>query len=338
MPPINPAPTNTATAPAVKPGAIPGRSAIAKADVAGERRHQEAEGEPAEAEQHRTEILRESAGRQVPQRVAQRVHVRVRVGSPVGLVGDLVAAEQEAECDQQTTGRDEWNHVAHTGEQDLPGAGAPADTTGGRGASGGRVGTRALDAGGVRIVRGGKRFGDHLGRLVDRPLDSGRDDRLAREAALVLHTDIGGEDDGGGAGDRRRIERRASRRALRLDVQRHPGLLCRGDERVGGHIGVGDPCRAGGDRHQGLRRVGGRRLGRGRGLGLLAGIEHLVHESDDLVGRPRVAQRLYELLAHQRAGQARQQLHVIGAACFGGRDQEREVGGAVGGAEVDGRL
>ena len=44
-----------------------------------------------------------------------------------------------------------------------------------------------------------------------------------------------------------------------------------------------------------------------------------------------------ELLAHQRAGQAGQQLHVLGAAGVRGRDQEGQIGGAVGSAEVDRR-
>ncbi len=47
--------------------------------------------------------------------------------APVGRVGDVVAAEQEAERDQQTAGGDERDHVADAGEQDLPDAGAPAD-------------------------------------------------------------------------------------------------------------------------------------------------------------------------------------------------------------------
>ena len=77
---------------------------------------------------------------------------------------------------------------------------------------------------------------------------------------------------------------------------------------------------------------------RRRRLRLLGGVEHLVDERDHLVGRRRVAQRLDEVLAHQGAREAGQQLHVLGAAGFGRGDQERQVGGAVGRAEVDGRL
>ena len=122
----------------------------------------------------------------------------------VGLVRDLVAGEEEAQRDEQTTGGDERDHVADAGEQDLPGAGAPADAAGGRDCSTARTGAGTLDPGGIRIVRGGNGFGDHLGGLVDRALDAGCDDRLAREAALVLDADVGGEDDGVGAGDGRR--------------------------------------------------------------------------------------------------------------------------------------
>ena len=133
-------------------------------------------------------------------------------------------------------------------------------------------------------------------------------------------------------------QRGAARRALSLDVQRDARFFGGGDERVGGHVGVRDAGRARGDRDQGLRLVGGRRLAAGAALRLVAGVEHLVDECDHLVGRRRLAQRLHELLAHQRAGQAGQQLHVLGAAGFGCRDQERQIRGAVGCAEVDGRL
>ncbi len=76
-------------------------------------------------------------------------------------------------------------------------------------------------------------------------------------------------------------------------------------------------------------------FGRLRGAGR---VEHAVDQFDHLVGGRRVAQRLDEVLAHQRTREAGQQLHVLGAAAFGGRDQERQVGGPVGRAEVDGGL
>ena len=123
-------------------------------DVAGQRGHQEHEGQPAEREQHRAEVLREAAGGQVGQRVgdgddvADERSVRQRLLALRG-VGDLVAAEQEAERDQQTAGGDERDHVADAGEQDLPDPGAPADVARRRGAA--AAGAPAtLDAGGVR--------------------------------------------------------------------------------------------------------------------------------------------------------------------------------------------
>ena len=75
-----------------------------------------------------------------------------------------------------------------------------------------------------------------------------------------------------------------------------------------------------------------------RAFGFSAGLSTSSTRRDDLVGRRRVAQRLDELLAHQGAGQAGQQLHVFGAAGFGRRDQERQIRRAVGCAEVDGGL
>ena len=84
----------------------------------------------------------EPAGGQVGQRVgagddvAERAEsVRQRRLLALRGIGDLVAAEQEAQRDQQTARGDERDHVAHAGEQDLPGAGAPADAAGGRGGS-----------------------------------------------------------------------------------------------------------------------------------------------------------------------------------------------------------
>ena len=192
----------------------------------------------------------------------------------------------------------------------------------------------AFDAGRVRIVRGGKGFGDHLVGLVDRPFHTGCDDGLAGEAVLVLDADIGGEDDGVGRRDRRRIERRAAGGSLRLDVQRGAGLLGRGGQRVGGHVGVRDTGRACGDREQ---RLGPLRSGFLCGSGLI-GVQHTVDERDHVVGRRRLPQRLHEVLAHQGAREAGQQLHVLRAAGLRGGDQEGQIGGSVGCAEIDGRI
>ena len=152
----------------------------------------------------------QAAGWQVGQRVGAGDDVANRAESEgqrrllaVRRIGDVVAAEQEAERDQQTARGDERDHVAHAGQQDLPSAGAPADAAG-RGRRGGRRARVALHAGRGGIGRGGKRFGDHLVRFVDRAFDAGGDDGLAREPLLVLDADVGGEDDGVGAGDRRR--------------------------------------------------------------------------------------------------------------------------------------
>jgi len=60
------------------------------------------------------------------------------------------------------------------------------------------------------------------------------------------------------------------------------------------------------------------------------GIDHVLDQVDHLRGRRRVAQRLHEFLAHQRPGEAGQQLHVLGAAGVRCGDQEGQVGGPVG--------
>ena len=227
--------------------------------------------------------MQEPTWRQVGQRVVQR--------DVVAGVGDLVAAEQEAQRDQQTARGDERDHVADTGQQDLAGAGAPADLAGGR-TGGAGVGAGALDLGGVRIVRGGNGFGDHLGRFVDGALDTGGDDGLAGEAALVLDADVGGEDDGVGARDDVGGQRGAARGALRLDGQLDPGLLGGGGQRVGGHVGVRDAGRARGDRDQmlGPLLLGGLVGGSGGGIGRRLRVHHPVDQLDHLVGAAGVTQ------------------------------------------------
>ena len=69
----------------------------------------------------------------------------------LGLVGDVVAGEQEAQRDQQAAGRDERDHVADAGEQDLADPGAPADVARGGGRGGGRSRV-TLDAGGAGLA------------------------------------------------------------------------------------------------------------------------------------------------------------------------------------------
>ena len=79
--------------------------------------------------------------------------------------------------------------------------------------------------------------------------------------------------------------------------------------------------------------------GSAAGLGFSAvAIDDAVDQLDDFGRRGRIAQRLDEVLAHQGPGQAGQQLHVLGAACFRGGDQERQIRGSVGRAEVDRRI
>src|SRR3954466_756489 len=80
-------------------------------------------------------------------------------------------------------------------------------------------------------------------------------------------------------------------------------------------------------------RGGGRNGRSGRGCGLRR--DDLLHQAHDLLGRAGRAQRGDELRPHESAGQGGQQGQVVGVAVLGGGDEERQVGGAVGGAEVD---
>jgi hypothetical protein len=130
MPPMKPAPTSPATAPAVNPGARP--VGDREGDVAGQCRHQEPEGQLSEREQHRPQVLHQPAGGQVGQRVGGRDDSAQGIGLALGGVGDLITGEQEAQRDQQAAGCDERDHVAHTGQQNLPDPGTPAEPTGGR--------------------------------------------------------------------------------------------------------------------------------------------------------------------------------------------------------------
>ena len=145
----------------------------------------------------------------------------------LGRTGDLVSAEQEAECDQQTAGRDERDHVADTGQEDLTEVGAEPYGTGIgiRGRCGG-----AVNGGGGGILGGAQRFCEHLVRLVDCPLHTGSDDGLTGESFAALHADVGGEDDRGGSGDHRRVKGGASARTLGFDVHLDAGAFTRGDE------------------------------------------------------------------------------------------------------------
>jgi hypothetical protein len=143
-----------------------------------------------------------------------------------------------------------------------------------------------LHARGGGIGCGGKCFGHHLVGFVDGAFDTGGDDGLAREPLFVFDADVGGEDDRIGLGDGRRRQRRASRRPLRLHVQRRARLLGCGDQRVGGHVRVRDACWACGDRDQ---RLGLR--GFGCGLGLFGRrVDNTVDQLDHFVGAGGLAQ------------------------------------------------
>ena len=225
---------------------------------------------------------------------------------------DLVAAEQEAERDEQTARGHERDHVGHAGHQDPAGAAAPRLL-----AAGARAATAVggpLDPRRVGVVGVAQRFGDHRVGVVDRSLHAGGDHRLAGEAGPVAHPHVHGEDHRRRAGDGVVGQGRGPGRPLGLDVDLDPGPLGCLLERLGGHVGVGDAGRARGDGDQDprpgrLRRCGGRPSRRRRcrlrvrppaaarrpgprrppARGCLA--ERLEHQGDDLVraSRPRAA-------------------------------------------------
>ena len=164
-------------------------------------------------------------------------------------------------------------------------------------------------------------------------------------------------------------QRRGTHRALGLDRDVDPGALGGGLEGLGGHVGVGDAGRAGGDRYE-RRRGGGSRGGcrrRGRGAGGLPGggrlpatgdgcaggrtgrrggvlrgrrgLAELVGDQvDDLLVALRGPERVGEGGLDQGAGQLGEDGEVVGVAAGRRGDEERQVGRAVLGAEVDGRL
>ncbi len=77
--------------------------------------------------------------------------------------------------------------------------------------------------------------------------------------------------------------------------------------------------------------AGGRRGG-GSGIPLA---DRVAHDRDDLVGARRGAQAAREVVLHEAAGELREHGEVRLGGTLGGRDEEHEVGGSVGSAEVD---
>ncbi len=236
-------------------------------DVAGERGDQEPEGQGAELEQESAEIGSQGAVEQCvlePDGAEVRqVEDRVLGQDLVRRAGDLVAAEQEPERDEQAASSRERDHVGDARHQDAPDPASPGLTRGRRTATVG--GATAVDPGRVRVVGVADRLGDHRVAVVDRPLDPRDDHGLAGEPALVPHTDVGREDHGVGSVDRGLGERLRPGRALGLDRDVDAGAAGGRLERLGGHVGVRDAGRARGDRDQAAPPLGvGRRRRRRR--------------------------------------------------------------------------
>ena len=97
-------------------------------DVAGQRRDQEPEGRGPEREEQRAEVGEEGT---VEQGVVEaelievgKVEEGVVDGDRLAVGGDVVAAEQEAQGDEQAAGGHERDHVGDAGHQDPAGRGA----------------------------------------------------------------------------------------------------------------------------------------------------------------------------------------------------------------------
>ena len=207
-------------------------------------------------------------------------------------------------------------------------------------------GTEMRDAAGVGVGRGGDRFLDHLGRLVNAALHGRVDDGLAGEALLAADIDVYREDHRVSSGNDSRVQRGESARALGFNLQVHACFLGRGHKGVGCHVGVGDAGGAGRDGDDALRGHG-RRSGTGRnrsGLGVercgpcrvssrLVG-QGSLNQVHDVLPADSCAQGRSEVLLDEGTGQLGEQLQVLLVRSFRGGDEEDDVCGAVLGAEV----
>ena len=320
-----------------EPGGDTGTIGDRERDIAGQSRDKESHRRDADDERDGAEVLSEAARGQIPERILD--------DDRAGFVAHFVPAEGEADRDQQTATGDERDHVAHTGEQDPLDPRTPRELRGRRGGGGGG---RAADARRARVVRCRDGLTDHLVGLLDAALDTGADHRLAGEASGLPNVDVGREDHRIRVVDRAVRQRLVAARALRLDDEVDAGLLARGGERVGCHERVGDAGRTRGDRHDagrssldaeplgdGGRRGSGGCGGRRRGRSGITLADRIAHDRDDLVGARGGAEAGGEVVLHEAPGELRQHREVGLGSALGSGDEEDQVGGAVGCAEVD---
>lgn len=198
-------------------------------DVAYQHRDQEGEGHAADLEEQRRPAVRLG-----PHEVVH--HGRRLV--------DLVAADREAQGDQQPARGDERDHVTDAGHQPLAELGAVALAGLAAALDGGRARGGGGDLAAGRLVAD---LADQLARPVDGGLDAGVDGGLPGEAALLAHGDVVGEDHAVRRRDHRRVEPGEAGRALRLDDDLDARLAARVLQRLGRHVGVRDAGGAGGD-------------------------------------------------------------------------------------------
>ena len=114
-------------APATKPGGDSGPVGQTEADVAGQSREQEGEGGLSDGEEDGPEVRHRSGSTQGMPGRRWKVGEGVVQGDVHAVLGDLVAAEEESQGDEQTTGSHEGNHVRYAGHEGLLEAFAPSD-------------------------------------------------------------------------------------------------------------------------------------------------------------------------------------------------------------------
>ena len=269
--------------------------------------------------------------------------------------GDVVAAQQEAEGDQQAAAGHERDHVADAGEQRLLQlladvlalflglAVRPAPrrrSAGTRRACGLSAAARAswtiLAGSSMPRLTGALMTGLPAKRSLPRTSTSTA--KITASAAAMTAGSSG----------------LAPEEPWVSTCRSTPDFLGRGDERVGGHVGVGDAGGAGRDGDEALgaagrcRAASGGRAGgcgsaaaaaarRGCGVGLGGRLvrQGAVDELHDFRLGGRGAQGAGEVLLDQRPGQLGQQLQVLLVRAVRGGDEEDQVRGAVLGAEVD---
>lgn len=197
--------------------------------------------------------------------IGQHVHAILDVGHMIRQVGERVAAhnirgyerhvvatKEEAECRQQTTGRNERNHVGHAGHEGLLDALAPTNARAVVARRRTAAATRGLNTLRVRILGCRNSLVNHLFSFatVHGALNTGLDDGHTHETIASRNADISSDNDGARSGDVLRLEGLNAAGPLGLDNQLNFLRLRSRFKGLGGHVGVSNTGGAGGDGKQ----------------------------------------------------------------------------------------